>query len=196
MQKINLILYVSVLFFITSCGNDTYSPKPKGYFRIDLPEKKYHQLQNNCPFTFEVSDYAKVIVSNHPEKLCWFNIEYPKLGATIYLSYKSVNDTSLATSLEDSRTLAFKHTIKAIDIEQKLLQFPEKKVYGLIYEIEGNAASPYQFHLTDNSKHFIRGSLYFNNVPNRDSIQPVFDFVKKDIEYLYNTFEWKDYAGK
>ena len=93
--------------------------------------------------------------------------------------------------MEDSRTLAFKHTVKANDIEQKIINHPSKKVYGLIYLIEGDAASSYQFHLTDSSDHFIRGSLYFNNIPNQDSIQPVLDFVKEDISNIIETFEWK-----
>jgi gliding motility-associated lipoprotein GldD len=178
---------------IISCGGDSYTPKPKGYFRIDLPEKSYHLLERDCPFTFEIPDYTEVKLNkNNPNQLCWFNIEYPTLNASIYLSYKSVNDTSLASYLEDSRTLAFKHTLKAIDIEQKQLIFPERNVYGLVYDIQGNAASAYQFHLTDSVNHFLRGSLYFNNVPNQDSIQPVLDFVKKDIEHLYETFEWKN----
>jgi len=87
--------------------------------------------------------------------------------------------------------LAFKHTVKAFDIEQNTISFPEKKVYGLVYIIEGNAASAYQFHLTDSTNHFVRGSLYFNNVPNQDSIQPVLEYIEKDIHHLFETFEWK-----
>ena len=178
---------------IVGCGGDTYTPKPKGYFRIDLPKKKYHLLERNCPFTFEVADYTTIKQNaSTPDKPCWFNIEYPQLNASIYLSYKPINDTSLTRYLEDSRTLAFKHTIKAIDIEQKKLSFPERNVYGLVYNIEGDAASAYQFHLTDSTTHFLRGSLYFNNIPNQDSIQPVLDFVKEDIEHIYTTFNWKD----
>jgi len=190
-KRIGVIGFFSL--FLLGCGGDTYTPKPTGYFRIDLPEKSYHQLVSDCPFTFDVPDYAKIVQNvSTPNKPCWFNVEFPKLHASIYLSYKPIEtDTSLNTYLEDSRTLAFKHTIKANDIEQKILMFPDKKVYGLIYTIEGNAASSYQFHLTDSTNHFLRGSLYFNNIPNQDSIQPVLDFVKKDIERIYQTFEWK-----
>ena len=191
LNKINGLLILIVL--VSSCGGDTFTPKPKGYFRIDLPEKKYHSLLTDCPFTFEVANYANIVPSpKNPDKPCWFNVEYPTLNATIYLSYKAINDSLLPVYLEDSRTLAFKHTLKAIDIEQKQLIYPNRNVYGLVYEIEGNAASSYQFHLTDSVNHFIRGSLYFNNVPNQDSIQPVLDFVKEDIRHIYQTFEWKD----
>lgn len=184
------IFIVTVLF---ACESDPYNPKPKGYFRIDLPEKSYHLLDKTCPFSFEVADYTEIKENlNNPSKPCWFNIDYPELHASIYLSYKAVNDTLLPIFLEDSRTLAFKHTLKAIDINQIRLSFPNRKVYGLVYDIQGDAASAYQFHLTDSTKHFIRGSLYFNNIPNQDSIQPVLDFVKKDIEHIYNTFKWKN----
>lgn len=182
------LLLVVALFF--GCGGSDYTPKPKGYFRIALPEKTYHSIEKDCHFTCEVPDYTSLKQDiNAPDKPCWFNIDFNQLHASIYISYKAVNN-NLNDYLEDSRTLAFKHTVKAYDIEQKVINKPEKKVYGLIYIIEGNAASSYQFHLTDSVNHFVRGSLYFNNIPNQDSIQPVLDFVKEDITHLIDTFEW------
>jgi len=185
-------LLIIVSFLIFSCGGDTYTPKPTGYFRIDLPKKEYHQLEKECPFLFEIPNYTSVKPNiNNPNKACWFDLVFINLNASIYLSYKPV-DGNLNQFLEDSRSLAFKHTVKAFDIEQQNISFPEKKVYGLVYSIEGNAASAYQFHLTDSTNHFIRGSLYFNNMPNQDSIQPVLNFIKEDITHLFETFEWKE----
>ena len=146
----------------------------------------------DCPFSFEVPDYANI--EQDPRNIdnkCWFNINFTSLNASIYLSYKTVNN-DLNIFLEDSRTLAFKHTAKAIDIQQKIINNPDRNMFGLIYDIKGDAASDYQFHLTDSTHHFLRGSLYFNNAPNQDSIQPVLDFIKKDIEHLFETFEWKN----
>lgn len=184
-----ILVFFTLIFF--SCGNDSYTPKPKGYFRIDLPKKNYQALDKDCPFNFQVPTYTSLSQNrNNPDKPCWFDINFSKLNASIYLSYKPVND-NLNDFLEDSRTLAFKHTVKANDIEQKVIINTEKKVYGLVYLIEGNAASSYQFHLTDSTTHFLRGSLYFNNIPNQDSIQPVLDFVKEDITKLIETFEWQ-----
>lgn len=192
LKKNRLYLILPLLVLYTSCGNDSYTPKPKGYFRIDLPEKSYTNLDKDCPFIFEIPTYVTLSQNkNNPDKPCWFDINFNALNASIYLSYKAVNK-NLNDYLEDSRTLAFKHTVKANDIEQKNIFYPEKKVYGLIYLIEGDAASSYQFHLTDSTNHFLRGSLYFNNIPNQDSIQPVLDFVKKDISKLIETFEWKE----
>jgi gliding motility-associated lipoprotein GldD len=190
-RNLLLIVITISLFFFLGCGNDTFTPKPKGYFRIDLPQKEYIPIEKDCPFNFEIPTYSFLNPNiNNPGKSCWFDIVFKNLNASIYLSYKPV-DNNLNKYLEDSRSLAFKHTVKAFDIEQQIISYPEKRVFGLVYNIEGNAASSYQFHLTDSTNHFIRGSLYFNNMPNQDSIQPVLDFVKEDITHLFETFEWK-----
>lgn len=188
----NNLSILAILFLFISCENDNYTPKPKGYFRIGLPQKQYTSLEKDCPFTCQIPSYTKLRQNkNNPDKPCWFDIVFTELNASIYISYKPVNN-NINQYLEDSRTLAFKHTIKANDIEQKVINKPNKQVYGLIYSIEGNAASSYQFHLTDSFNHFVRGSLYFNNIPNQDSIQPVLDFVKEDITKMIETFEWKN----
>lgn len=185
------IFFILLVFLFSGCESTTYTPKPTGYFRIDLPEKTYQTVALDCPFIFEIPTYATLQPNkNNADKPCWFDIAFKTMNANIYFSYKPV-ENNINQFLEDSRTLAFKHTVKAFDIEQNTIAFPNKKVYGLVYEIEGNAASAYQFHLTDSINHFVRGSLYFNNVPNQDSIQPVLDFIKKDITHLFETFEWK-----
>lgn len=185
-----LILFSCIFLF--SCEDDNYTPKPKGYFRLDFPAKKYTQLDKDCPFICQIPTYTKITQNkNNPGIPCWFDVVFSDLNASIYMSYKPV-DNNINQYLEDSRTLAFKHTVKANDIEQQVINNPDKKVYGLIYNIEGNAASSYQFHLTDSNNHFVRASLYFNNIPNQDSIKPVLEFVKEDIAKMIETFEWKD----
>jgi len=180
-----------ILIILVGCEDDSFTPKPDGYFRIDLPEKKYQPIEKDCPFVFDIPTYAITKQNiNNPDQTCWFDVVFTNLNASIYLSYKPV-DNNLNKYIEESRMLAFKHTVKAFDIEQQIISYPEKNVYGLVYQIEGNAASAYQFHLTDSNNHFLRGSLYFNNIPNQDSIQPVLDFVKEDITQLFETFEWK-----
>jgi len=190
-KRYQLIVVAFAVSILSSCDENAYTPKPKGYFRIDLPEKNYHAIDKDCPFVFEIPDYTELKQDpNNPSNNCWLNIDFTQLNASIYLSYKPVNN-DLNTFLEDSRTLAFKHTVKATDIEQKVINRPDKKMFGLIYDIKGDAASEYQFHLTDSTSHFLRGSLYFNTAPNQDSIQPVLDFIKIDIEHLFDSFEWK-----
>jgi gliding motility-associated lipoprotein GldD len=108
----------------------------------------------------------------------------------VHLSYSPINN-NLEQILEDSRTLTYKHTVKANDITEQYIQFPDKRVFGTLYSVSGNAASAIQFHLTDSSSHFIRGSLYFNASPNADSLAPVIDFLSKDVEHLIQTLNWK-----
>jgi gliding motility-associated lipoprotein GldD len=108
----------------------------------------------------------------------------------VYLSYKDIQD-NLNQMFEDSRNLAYKHAAKASQIEEYTINIPEKKVYGIIYEIAGNAASSIQFHVSDSSSHFLRGSLYFYAAPNADSLEPVISFIRSDIEHLIQSFNWE-----
>ena len=187
------VLTFTILCFIVlaACKNDYY-PKPKGYFRIDLPEKEYIKFDSSFPYSFEYPVYAKVLPENHPQaEKYWINIIYPQFNGTLYLSYKSI-DTNLNKYLEDTRTMVMKHIPKASSIENQQYQNDISKVYGLTYTISGvAAASPYQFYLTDSTDHFVRGALYFNTVPNNDSLAPVIAFLKEDIQHMIETFEWK-----
>lgn len=182
-----------ICFLLSSCGND-YSPKPRGYFKIDLPEKKYQTYLAECPFSFDFPVYAEVQPdSSRESKPCWMNVNYPQFNGRIHLSYQSVTSEKQFNQLiEDARTFAFKHTVKATAIDEAMISYPEKKVYGIYYSIEGNTASSLQFFLTDSTKHYLRGALYFNEQPRLDSIQPVLDFVKKDIDQMIKTFKWKN----
>lgn len=189
-MKIISVIFALLLIVFTSCEEENPVPKPKGYFRIKLPEKKYVKIEKICAYTFETPVYSKVDTSPGIKEPCWINIHYPLFDATLHLSYKTINN-NLQSYLEDTRTLTYKHTAKANDIEEILVNNPEHKVYGLIYDVKGNAASPVQFFITDSTQHFLRGALYFNNVPNYDSIAPVLDFLNKDIEQFIQSVLWK-----
>jgi gliding motility-associated lipoprotein GldD len=185
---------MSIIFF-TSCGSDddtTIAPKPRAYFRLNFAEKKYKMYDSLCPFKFEIPVYSKMQADMHPgAEPCWLNLDFTSMNAIVHLSYKAVNG-NLNAYLEDTYTLASKHQIKSSGIQEEVINKADKKVYGLIYNIGGNAASSIQFFLTDSTKHFIRGALYFNAVPNTDSIKPSVEFIKKDIYRMIQTFEWKD----
>lgn len=181
---------------LSSCGGDdddeTIAPKPRAYYRLAFPEKKYVPYNAACPFSFEVPAYSKMENDkNYRAEPCWLNLEFPSLNGTLHLTYHQVNG-DINEYLAETNELASKHQIKASGIEEKLVARDSSKVYGLIYEIGGNAASSIQFFLTDSTKHFIRGALYFNVAPNTDSLSPVIDFVRKDIYHMIETFEWKD----
>ncbi|MFC2104510.1 gliding motility lipoprotein GldD [Bacteroidota bacterium] len=194
MHKGSFLTYMSVfvivgLIILSGCKKK-YTPKPRGYFRIDLPEKEYKLLDSLYPYKFEYPVYTTIKTDNSvTSEKYWINIEYPNLNGKIHISYKSVNN-NINQLLEDTRKLAYKHTIKADAINEKMFIKPEKQVYGILYEIEGNAASSVQFFLTDSSNHYLRGALYFNVEPNKDSLAPVLDFVKEDIYVLIESFEW------
>jgi gliding motility-associated lipoprotein GldD len=181
-----------LLVLLYSCESNYY-PKPRGYIRIDLPDKAYQTFDTNYPYTFSYPLYATIeantIQSADPY---WIDINFPKFKGKLHISYKTI-DNNLAEYIEDSRTMVMKHIPKSSGIENTMYENPDCRVYGLSYSISGvNAASPYQFFLTDSTHHFLRGALYFNVVPNNDSLAPVIEFLKADIQYLIETFAWKD----
>lgn len=192
MKSIKIKLLILILGIgISSCKSDYY-PKPRGHFRIDLPEKEYQYFESDFPYTFEYPVYSTI--SNDQlslENKYWININFNTFKGKIHLSYKPVNN-NLNEYLEDTRTMAMKHIPKASGIKTETYLNPEEQVYGLTYNIDGvEAASPFQFYLTDSIHHFVRGALYFNVVPNNDSLAPVIDFLKDDIKYMIETFKWK-----
>jgi gliding motility-associated lipoprotein GldD len=171
--------------------NDSYTPKRKGYFRITFPERTYLTYSAACPFTFSYPAYAQVVKDDDPSaEPCWLNIVFPRFKGKIYLSYKEVNN-NLNQYLEESRMFAIKHEVKASAINESTVMNPKDRVYGLIYDIQGNAASNIQFYLTDSTKNFIRGALYFYSIPNKDSLAPVLEFIKKDVYNMVQSFRWK-----
>lgn len=181
-----LLLFCLLLF---SCDGN-YTPKPRGYFRIDFPEKTYHTYNEDCPFSFDYPVYAEVRKDEErPGTYCWLNVVFPSFKGNLHISYKPV-DGDFNSLVEDSRTLVYKHTVRADAINEKMIS-ADGKVYGMYYELEGNAASPLQFYLTDSSRHFLRAALYFYTVPRPDSLAPVAEFIKKDIEKLIGSFRWK-----
>jgi len=183
------LLYVPLIFALFSC-RETYSPKPRGYYRIDLPEKSYQLFKETCPYSFEYPKYSVLYndSSIHAEPY-WINIYFPQFNGTLHLSYKPIRN-NLKVLVEDAHAMAYKHTVKADAIEEQYIKNELDKVYGLLYEIKGNAASSLQFFVTDSSSHFLRGALYFQTNPNKDSLAPVIDFVRQDLIHLIETITW------
>ena len=193
------VVLIAILFFAGCGGDHDYSPKPRGYFRIEFPKKEYKQYDSSYPFTFDYPTYAtiekdtqtrvssKLINMNH-----LLNMQFKQFNATLHLSYETITSKKVFNELtEDARKFAFKNTVKSTGIDQGFISVPEHKVYGIYYTIDGNAASSVQFFLTDSVKNYMRGALYFNNEPRLDSIQPVLNFVKLDVSRMIKTFKWK-----
>lgn len=191
----NIIILSLVLFLgVTACQNNDYSPKPKAYFRIEFPNKVYTRFDRPVPYRFKYPTYATVEQDQSRDaQKSWYNLHFKQFNGYLHLTYYDVSGRKEYDEMvEDARKLAFKHTIKASAIDQKLINYPDKKVYGIYYAIEGNTASSVQFFLTDSAKHYFRGALYFNERPQFDSIAPVINFIKKDIDTLISTFKWKN----
>jgi gliding motility-associated lipoprotein GldD len=191
MGRISFVIYITVIFIFGSCSGGDYNPKPRGYFRIDFPERVYNRYEGDCPYSFMYPGFATI--SDDDSRIaepCWINIDFPEFRGRLHISYKSV-ETDLVDLMEDSRKLAFRHSVKADAIEEKLFINEKDRVYGVMFDIRGNSASAIQFFLTDSTNHFFRGALYFNVHPNKDSLAPVIDYFREDILYLIETFAWK-----
>lgn len=184
-NRILSITAILLVLTLISCKNDVL-PKPASYLRLDYPEAKYVNFENNCPFAFEMNEDAII----KGEKECGFAITYPKMKATIYLTYKPVNG-NIDKLLRDAQKLTYEHVIKADDILEQPYLNPQKKVYGMFYQVDGNAATNSQFYVTDSTKHFLIGSVYFYAKPNFDSIMPAASYVKNDMQRLMETLKWK-----
>lgn len=191
-QKLTYLLLG--LLLLTSCGEDPV-PKPKGYLRLEYPEATYKSYNKQLPFSFErnqLSDTIKIkTIPNDPSSF-GLNLEYDKLKGTIYLTYKTIHgEEELTKFLKDAQNFTQEHTRKADEIVEQIYDNKERKVYGMFYEVGGNAASQSQFYVTDSTKHFLTGSLYFYAKPNYDSILPAANYLQKDIKHIMETLEWK-----
>lgn len=191
MKLKDLFFYLIIVLVVAVTGCDeTHVPRPRGYLRIELPKHEYQSLDSNCPFWFDMSKLAIAVPdTNSLAEPCWWYIFYPKLNAELYLTYKPVNN-NFSRFAEDTRTLVYKHTQRANAINETLIS-NAYQASGILYEIAGDAASAYQFFVSDSSRHFLRGALYFNSVPNSDSLAPVIKYMKEDIEHMLATLQWK-----
>ncbi len=170
--------------------------KPKGYFKIELPKHQYQIFdQPNYPYSFEYPTYAKVIKDTSffgetTENPWWINIDFPEMKGKIYCSYKEIGKYKLDSLLRHSFRLSDAHSSKASSKEDSLLSTPNN-VHGMLFQLGGNVATANQFFVTDSSKHFLRGALYFDASPNEDSLKVVNDFLLQDMRHLISTLKWK-----
>ncbi len=179
-------LFSLIFFLCISCKEDVL-PKPKAYLSLEYPEKSYQKLNIKRPYTFNVLKNTKII----DDKNNWLKIKYPDLKASIDITYRPVNN-NIKELLTEAEKLVFKHAVKAEQIIPKDFINPEKRTFGSLYEITGNAASHLQFHVTDSTNNFIKGSLYFYAKPNYDSILPAVAYIKEDVLQIIETLSWKN----
>jgi gliding motility-associated lipoprotein GldD len=183
---------LGIVLILSGCEKD-YLPKPLGYNRLELPLQEYLSLPDTLPFTFEYSKAARLLDDTTTiSERYWIEIYYPQLKADVHITYKSLGNSSklLKEYLNDAYVLTAKHQIKAYAIDEAITRTPSGKT-AVIAELEGEVPSQFQFTITDSSKHFLRGALYFNTRVNNDSLAPAIEFMKKDIMHMINTLEWK-----
>lgn len=208
-----MLIWLSVIT-ATSC-NSTYTPKKKGYYKIDFPEHKYrHFNETNFPYSFEYPVYAQVSRdSNYFDAVAdndyWMNVDFPQYHAKFFLSYKKVGGKSILKikqkegvyrdsvcinqfdkMVNDAFNLTNKNDVAATSIYDSLMRTP-KGITGIYFLVGGNAATSRQFFLTDTTRHFLRGALYFDATPNADSLQPVLHFLEQDMKHLIRSLDWK-----
>jgi len=186
------LFYITLIFTFVSCS-ERYTPKPRAFFRIDLPEKEYVLFDDKMyPYTYEIPVYAHVAPYEAENEMFWANVKFPSLNAQINLSYKALNRHRLRDCIADAMFFVDRHKGKATRIRELEFNDPESRVFGMLFDIRGSdVASMYQFYITDSLRHFVRGALYFDHAPNNDSLAPVIEFLKKDIDHLIETFQWR-----
>ena len=192
-MKISIIIGLLSALLLSSCGDSDESyefyPKPISGSKVVFPTKEYVMFQSECNYTFEIPVYSNLFLDTMTNS-CNANLRFENFNAELYLTYINV-DTNLMYNIEYSRKLAYDHSIKADAIEEAVIKNAVNDTYGVQYKIKGNAASNYQFYVTDSTDHFLRGALYFNTAPNYDSIQPTLDFMMADFDHMLKTISWK-----
>jgi gliding motility-associated lipoprotein GldD len=195
-MKTSLILLLLISAIALGC-NSEYTPRPRGYFKIEFPPKKYQVFDRpDFPYSFEYPVYGEIIKDSlffeaQAENPYWINIDFPRFEGRIHISYKEIGRNKFDSLVNDAFTMSYKqHTYKASAIEPKEFTTPNG-VGGVYFTLKGNAATANQFFATDSVKHFLRGALYFSATPNADSLQPVNNFLREDMQHLINTLRWK-----
>ncbi len=198
-NKVYIILLTLFCACLSAC-HDTYVPKPRGYYRIAIPEAKYERWEgiwnetnktfDEYPYAFTGSKNAVYIPRKEKGEKYWLDIYYPTFNVTIHCSYKPINN-NLRELSDDAQEFVFNHATKASAIPEQGFANPDANVYGVFFHLMGNTASPFQFYLTDSTANFFRGAVYFNCTPNQDSLAPIIDYIQLDIRNLMESFAWQ-----
>lgn len=195
-QAVNILFFLFGMVFLTGCEKN-YLPKPIGYNRLELPEPEYVRLPDSLPYSFEISKYANLLDDTSAiNERYWIEIYYPLIKSNVHITYKKIgNEKLLKEFLDDAYTLTAKHQIKASGINE-IITKTGKGETAVIAELEGEVPSQFQFTITDSTRNFLRGALYFNTKVHNDSLAPAIEYMKKDIMHMINTFEWTSRSSK
>ncbi|MBR6116433.1 MAG: gliding motility lipoprotein GldD [Paludibacteraceae bacterium] len=196
----NILVGLLLILGMSSCGR-VATPKPFGYFYIAVPDTAYLSLSEyqapdgsrpcaNFPYDFQLSRNAQVVLRTGEDEDYWINVHYPTLNADIHCSYKPVHD-NLRSLTDDAMGFVYKHVSQASAIPERVYSNPDARVYGVLFNLQGNTASPSQFFVTDSTHHFFRASIYCNCRPNADSLAPIYDYIQQDVLRMVETMQWR-----
>ncbi len=213
----HILSIVAVATVLAGCGGGDFTPKPRAYLRIDMPEHDYWLVDSLCshpgdtlvfgtdtmiaitgscktfPFTFEANTRVELREKDAPKGEEWVDLLYPEWDGVVFLTYKRLHGADdLRGQTDTSSRLLEKHYQFTSGIDEQEYSNPEANVYGTVYRLRGSrVASTYQFWLTDRERHFLRGALYLNKVPNNDSLAPVIEYIQADLDHLVETLRWR-----
>jgi gliding motility-associated lipoprotein GldD len=193
MKKLSESLICFLCLLLLAGCNDDFSPKPRGYNRIDLPSHEYQQLKEDHPYTFEYSVHARILKdTSYIAEPHWVDIWYPEFRSNIQITYKSIKKEkkTLDELINDSYKLKGGHHKKAFAVDEAIIKTRSGKT-ATIFELEGEVPSQFQFFTTDSTTHFLRGAVYFRIATKNDSLAPVIEYMKRDVIHLLETLEWK-----
>ncbi len=192
MTKFPAFVLLGFVILFSACRQD-YQPKPLGYNRLILPEPAYRLSPDTLPYRFEYSRYAKFLNdTSWVSDKHWVEIYYPEMKANIHITYKRIqNLRQLKEYFNDAFVLTAKHQIKANAIDEIIVKTPSGKT-ATVAELTGEVPSQFQFTITDSTRHFLRGAVYFYTKVNNDSLAPAIEYVKKDAMHLINTLDWRN----
>jgi gliding motility-associated lipoprotein GldD len=179
---------------VLSGCNEVVVSKPRGYFRITAPPPSFSPYKHPCGPQFDVPSHAKIEVISRQDTTssCWFNVSFPSFSAKLHCTLVQLNSREdFISMVDDSHHLAFSHEAKASGIQTHAFHSSENAVSGVTFDLDGPVASPFQFFASDSTAHFLRGSLYFQHIPNPDSLQPSLDYLRKDIVHMIETLQWQ-----
>lgn len=182
-QRLFFLLLAAL--FAGACQREPL-PKPAGMLRLEYLPAVYQYTENNGCYEFQRNNLALPV----KKKAASMELVYPAMKATLYLTYKKV-ERNIDKLLADAQKRTYQHTLKADAITEQPYLNQERRVYGMLYQVAGNAASHYQFYVTDSLEHFLTGALYFYAKPNYDSVYPAALYLEKDIRRIMETLRWK-----
>jgi gliding motility-associated lipoprotein GldD len=178
------LIVLAILLFVSACQEQVL-PKPKAMLRLEYPNAEYGSFDMGS-LEFQINKICDPELTDNGS----LTLDYPSIKGSLFITYKKVVN-NIKELLTDAQRLSVEHSAKADGIFPHPFVNEDDKVYGMYFEVVGDAASQAQFYVTDSTQHFLTGSLYFYTKPNYDSIYPAASYLQNDIKKIMETLRWK-----